>query len=180
MSGNRSIRSDPRPGRTKVLLFETLLGLIGEKRWEQIRVQDVLDRSGVGRSTFYTYFDNKLDLLTSAIPEVVVTVGDAESTLALFTHVEEMAPIMRPLMSQPVLGEIIAAFERSLVAAWTGHLTDSAPKADVAAVAMAASFLAGGSVSVAREWLATGCAESAQTVTERFMVLSSSVAESLA
>lgn len=172
--------NDPRPARTRALLFDTLLSLLGEKRWEQIRVQDVLNRSGVGRSTFYTYFDNKFDLLTASIPEVVVVIGDEASTLALFQHVEEMAPIMRPLMTQPVLGEIIEVFERSLTAAWTDYLRSHAPRADAREVEVAAVFLAGASVSVARQWLRTGCSDPAEAMAHRFAQLASAAAATLA
>jgi AcrR family transcriptional regulator len=36
-----------------------------EKRFETITVQQVLDRAGVGRSTFYTHYRDKNDLLLS-------------------------------------------------------------------------------------------------------------------
>lgn len=172
--------NDPRPARTRTLLFETLLGLLAEKRWERIRVQDVLDRSGVGRSTFYTYFDNKFDLLTASIPDVVVFVGDESSTLAFFQHVEEMASVMRPLMTQPVLGEMTEVFERSLVAAWTDYLTAQAMHADPGEIEVTAVFLSGACVSVARQWLRTDCSDSSELMAQRFTRLAGAAVASLA
>jgi AcrR family transcriptional regulator len=56
-------KSDRRPQRTRRLLSRALVGLITEKRFDDITVQNVIDRADVGRSTFYTHFRDKEDLL---------------------------------------------------------------------------------------------------------------------
>jgi AcrR family transcriptional regulator len=56
-------KSDRRPQRTKRQLSRALVGLITEKRFDDITVQNVIDRADVGRSTFYTHFRDKEDLL---------------------------------------------------------------------------------------------------------------------
>jgi AcrR family transcriptional regulator len=56
-------KSDRRPQRTKRQLSQALVGLIAEKRFDDITVQNVIDRADVGRSTFYTHFRDKEDLL---------------------------------------------------------------------------------------------------------------------
>ena len=47
---------------TKKMLGEALLGLLGERSFRQITVADILDRSGLSRSTFYKHFTDKYDL----------------------------------------------------------------------------------------------------------------------
>lgn len=53
--------SDRRTRRTRHKVSGALVDLIKEKRFDDITVQNVIDRAGVGRSTFYTHFRDKED-----------------------------------------------------------------------------------------------------------------------
>src|SRR5205085_389973 len=53
---------DRRSARTQRSLSEALVGLVKEKRFDDITVQEVIDRANVGRSTFYSHFRDKEDL----------------------------------------------------------------------------------------------------------------------
>jgi AcrR family transcriptional regulator len=69
---------DRRVQKTRRLLLQALGSLLHEKRYDAIVVQDILDRADVGRSTFYTHFRDKDDLLQSAVRDVLrATVPDA-------------------------------------------------------------------------------------------------------
>ncbi len=54
---------DRRTIKTISALRTALIGLILEKRYDAITVQDIIDRANVGRSTFYTHFRDKEDVL---------------------------------------------------------------------------------------------------------------------
>lgn len=54
---------DQRVKRTAMALTHALVSLVLEKRYGAITVQDLLDRAGVGRSTFYSHYRGKDDLL---------------------------------------------------------------------------------------------------------------------
>lgn len=56
---------DARTRRTHRALSEALVSLMVARDFADITVQDVLDRAGIGRSTFYAHFRNKEDLLLS-------------------------------------------------------------------------------------------------------------------
>src|SRR5581483_5295246 len=56
-----------RKERTRFALGNALMELIAERGFDSITVQDVLDRAGVGRSTFYVHYDGKEDLLASDV-----------------------------------------------------------------------------------------------------------------
>jgi AcrR family transcriptional regulator len=58
---------DPRVKRTRQLLEKAFNDLIEEKGFQAISVQDVTDRAGVNRATFYAHFEDKFDLLDYAI-----------------------------------------------------------------------------------------------------------------
>jgi len=60
---------DERVRRTRYQLGQAMFKLIQEKPLDRITVQDVLDRAGVGRSTFYVHFRSKNDLLLSQFEE---------------------------------------------------------------------------------------------------------------
>lgn len=180
ISGTRA--TDPRPARTRTALLDALFELIQEKRWEHIRVQDILDRAGLGRSTFYAHFDSKFDLLTASIPAVTLPVAEpgegVPNLRSMFDHVEEMQPILRPLMSQPLLSEINDAFHRQLVEAWTVHLAARRvrdPQREFIATCLAGAFLA-----TSRSWMATRCRRPAADVCDDYTTMAAAVIDSLA
>lgn len=60
-------KEDRRVQRTRNMLYEALLDLMIEKGYEAITVQDIIDRANVGRSTFYSHFLDKEQLLLGSI-----------------------------------------------------------------------------------------------------------------
>jgi AcrR family transcriptional regulator len=66
--------TDRRIQRTQRQLRDALRSLIGEKDYDAITVQEILDRADVGRSTFYMHFPDKDALLTSGIQEMLGSV----------------------------------------------------------------------------------------------------------
>jgi AcrR family transcriptional regulator len=64
-----SEREDPRVLRTRHLLLQAFSDLFSEKGFHAMTVQDITDRAGVNRSTFYTHFEDKLAMLESWLRE---------------------------------------------------------------------------------------------------------------
>lgn len=62
-------KTDRRVLRTRDTLGDALVELIQEKPFDDITVQEVLDRAGVGRSTFYTHYRDKDDLFLSDVED---------------------------------------------------------------------------------------------------------------
>ncbi len=48
-----------------------MIELLREKRYDAITVQDLLDRAGIGRSTFYTHYFDKEDVLASVSEQML-------------------------------------------------------------------------------------------------------------
>jgi AcrR family transcriptional regulator len=70
MSRNVAKRKiDRRIRRTRDRLGDALMELVLEKPFDTITVQDVLDRAGVSRSTFYVHYNDKDDLFISDVDE---------------------------------------------------------------------------------------------------------------
>ena len=73
-------RTDRRVERSQKLLREALKSLVSEKDYDEIAVQEIIDRANVGRSTFYTHFRDKDELLLSGIYEMLGSVPSCAST----------------------------------------------------------------------------------------------------
>lgn len=67
----RTAKTDRRSQRTRQLLSAALVALMGERRYDEITVQDIIDRANVGRSTFYAHYFDKEDLLVSNVTDVL-------------------------------------------------------------------------------------------------------------
>lgn len=116
MSSRRE-KMDPRIRRTRDALGDALLALMTERRFELITVQDVLDRAGVGRSTFYVHYRDKDDLFTSDIDEFwafitnrLLDAGEQSDRIApvreLFSHVGGMSELLVALRSAKKYDEV--------------------------------------------------------------------------
>lgn len=69
---------DRRIQKTRTLLRDALASLIREKPYDEIVIKEILDRANVGRSTFYTHFRDKDELLASGINDMLGPVHAAE------------------------------------------------------------------------------------------------------
>jgi hypothetical protein len=72
-------RTDRRVERSQKLLRDALRSLVSEKDYDEIAVQEIIDRANVGRSTFYTHFRDKDELLLSGIHEMLGSVPSSAS-----------------------------------------------------------------------------------------------------
>lgn len=64
-------KRDRRSQRTRQLVNSAMHELLGEKRFEAITVQHILDRAGIGRSTFYSHYYDKEDVHMSMMKEMI-------------------------------------------------------------------------------------------------------------
>lgn len=62
--------TDPRVVRTRAALRTALIALIIERGWDQVGIQDICTRARVGRSTFYTHFADKEELLLTGFDDL--------------------------------------------------------------------------------------------------------------
>jgi AcrR family transcriptional regulator len=67
MLPNPEEKLDPRVRRTRGLILHSFEGLLAEKNFESISVQDVTDKALINRATFYAHFQDKYALLDYSI-----------------------------------------------------------------------------------------------------------------
>jgi AcrR family transcriptional regulator len=88
------------------MLHEALVRLVFERGWDNVRVQDVCERAGVGRSTFYVHFADKEELLLHGFGDLrkalrthlAAANGELAFTTALLEHAREYEPLFKALV----------------------------------------------------------------------------------
>ena len=63
-------KEDLRIVKTKNVLYESLIKLMKEKNFEEIKVSDICSLALVNRSTFYAHYEDKYDLLVAFINDL--------------------------------------------------------------------------------------------------------------
>jgi len=108
-------KQDRRTRRTRQLLRRALLVLLKEKRYEEISVQDIIERADVARSTFYLHYVDKDDLLTGGqgifaenLGQQMTAHSDGNGAAGLsarmwFYHVQAQAEILKIIARDPAL-----------------------------------------------------------------------------
>jgi AcrR family transcriptional regulator len=114
--------ADRRIQRTRALLLSALLDLIVERGYEDVSVQDIVDRANVGRSTFYKHFLDKRELLLTGVAglqDLLIQQGAARASSAALS--ERLLPFSLPLF-QHVQGNI--RFCRALLGPDSGAIVE--------------------------------------------------------
>jgi AcrR family transcriptional regulator len=174
-------KADRRVRRTRDALGDALLALIQEKPFDAITVQEVLDRAGIGRSTFYAHYRDKDDLFLSDLEEffelmstLLLRRPEDSNRIApvreLFTHVAEMRQLHSALIAsgkmrdfQEMGQEYFArAIEQRLAA-----LPSSRPASPAQRTAMAHAF-AGALLSLLSWWIQHGATPSPEEMDTLF------------
>ena len=112
-------KTDRRILRTRGTLGDALVALMHEKSFDEITVQDVLDRARVGRSTFYVHYRDKDDLFLSDVEEFLEHVSGALKrqnaspnrllpVREFFTHIREAREFYAALVRSGKMNDVWA------------------------------------------------------------------------
>ena len=102
-------RQDRRSQRTQQTLMDALIALLAVKHYDEISINDIIDRANVGRSTFYAHYQGKDDLLKSGFERVLdmlihhISFGETDQdlrldTTQLFRHAQGHYELYRTLV----------------------------------------------------------------------------------
>lgn len=174
-------KTDARVRRTRDALGDALVALMQEKPFETITVQDVLDRAQISRSTFYSHYSDKDDLLMSDAEEFFEAISTALSAhgdkservfpvTEFFTHLSDVQPFFKALVKsgkfqenmELARGHFARGIERRLSELPRGK---SIPPHQLPAIAFTH---AGALLSLLTWWLDRGMRESPAEMDELF------------
>ena len=174
-------KTDARVRRTRDALGDALIALMQEKPFDTITVQDVLDRAHVSRSTFYSHYSDKDDLLMSDADEffqslsMALSQHDEESDRVFpvrefFAHLSDVQPFFKALVKsgkyqenmELARGHFARGIERRLAELPRGQ---SIPSHELPAIAFTH---AGALLSLLTWWLDRGMRESPAEMDQLF------------
>ena len=174
-------KTDARVRRTRDALGDALVALMQEKPFDTITVQEVLDRAHVSRSTFYSHYSDKDDLLMSDAEEFFEALAMALSARGdnsdrvfpvkeFFTHLSEAQPFYKALVKsgkfqenmELARGHFARGIERRLTELPRGQ---SIPASERSAIAFTH---AGALLSLLTWWLDRGMREPPAQMDELF------------
>lgn len=158
---------DRRTRKTRMAIFDAIRDLALSRRYDEIRIADILERADVGRSTFYEHFRNKDDVLLSSITPLFEILSDVATGMPVygrdefvFAHFWENRALGRIIFQGP-LGEKLTRKLAAMILAKT-----SAPQPgcdDLAAYAKAHSML-----GAVRAWICSDFSASPEQMAAYF------------
>ncbi len=177
---------DRRVERTRKLLHEALMALIVEKGYEDVTVQDILDRANLGRSTFYTHYRHKDELLLSGFDHLRTMLEDRHRallsakgrgkaadfnlSLELFRHARENHGHYKAMVGKQS-GQMIMRQAHDYLAALVREHLSSVMKSrrnPLVPLDMAAHWIVSSFLSLMTWWLDCGLPYTAEEMDEMF------------
>lgn len=180
---------DPRIARTREFLRDALIGLIKEKGFENVKVQEITDRARLNRATFYLHYRDKNDLLVKSMRETLEYMTDtsflpnsinpSELTqemiilplVSIFDHFAKHADFYRVMLTEvgvpSVQKELQNTIEEVAFQWMTALQTEKVEynvKPEMVVKSVSAAF-----IGVIRWWLENEMAESSESMATQFL-----------
>ena len=190
------VREDRRVRRTRRLLREALLGLVVEKGYDRVTVQDVLERADLSRATFYAHFRDKDDLLVSGFEEIrealraaMAAYAASEGELspealramgALFEHVASHRGLYRGFVGSRAGPVVMKHVRESSIALAREHLLEVVARrgsSPTVPVEVMGKFVVGALVGLLTWWVSTDTPYSAEQMAAMFERLTAPAVE---
>jgi AcrR family transcriptional regulator len=177
-----SRKTDPRVIRTRIMLRDALVALIIEKGYDPITIQDITDRAGLRRATFYLHYKDKeellfgilqetFDALVCEIDKLKIQHVTLDSELAIhaviFKHVQDNANLYRSILSGHGAATITRYTREYLVRAFLKDLHELGSDRElVMPIEVLANFSASTKLSMVIWWLEQGMPYSPEQMAE--------------
>jgi len=162
------VKDDRRIQKTKKGLAEALRQLIIEKGYDAVTVQDIIDRANTGRSTFYSHYESKDQLLVGNInfqEALIDTPGNDDTVYPmginlsyLFHHTKEHLPVVEAMLGSRGMDVLSQYFAGLVAAKIIAHDNQPRPKnkEERKMLRYKAEAIAGGIIRMLFKWLEDG------------------------
>lgn len=170
---------DRRVQRTRKVIMETFMGLLREKGFEKITINDIADRADINRGTIYLHYLDKYDIFEKCIDiyveELLSQCSDSEeihlrsdAMEKIFRYLEEHIKLYKLLQENDKYG----IFRTKLKTALLGQVAiamEVMPKEIATAHEIASQFLVNGLLGVIEWWISSDMPCSAEEATEKLL-----------
>ena len=178
---------DRRLQKTRESIFTAFSSLLAHKRYSKITVQEIIDEANIGRSTFYSHFETKDDLLKALCSDIfdhVFSEGlvsesthdfssvnnnlEAKITHILY-HLKDSKRDMKGILMRESGELFLSVFKKYLEQLFNEFMSnesvDGIPKEYVV------NHMAGGFVETVKWWIQNDMAQSPEELTRYFFIL---------
>lgn len=162
-------RQDRRTRYTRMVLKESLMGLMEQKDIAKITIKELCQRADVNRSTFYAYYRDQYDLLRQIEDELLdeinanlagFDVNDKDGTFRIlekiFCSIQENGDFCRLLLSEK--GDV--SFQKRVMDLYQSRYIEqwleNRREIDLETVEYLYLYLVNGSIGVVQNWLRSG------------------------
>jgi AcrR family transcriptional regulator len=180
-------KQDRRTRRTRQLLRDTFVTLLKEKRYEDISVQDIIERADVARSTFYVHYVDKEDLLVGKWGVFASNLGAQAdvlkqeesdghsilSTLGWFRHIEAQGDLLKIIAKDPAMDLAMKTLHGILLEDMQKRIERHLPENENAPIppSLAVEYLAGSLMTLLKWWVKQGMSYPPERMDEIFQQL---------
>jgi AcrR family transcriptional regulator len=182
---------DPRVLRTRQYLQDALISLIKEKGFDNVQIQEITERAGLNRATFYLHYRDKNDLLvknmsftlekldqTVDIPPAVdngllTTDAMVKPLISVFDHFAEHSDFYHVMLSEIGVPSVINEMQHyieQVALRWLKKLQPS-EKHPVVDTEMIIKFVSTACIGVVKWWLNNGMPYSSEQMAKQLMYL---------
>lgn len=161
---------DRRVERTRGLLQQALIGLIRERGYDAVTIQDIVDRANVGRTTFYLHYTSKDDLFLHCHDAILgqfqlsphahlsqaalLSPEPPEGMTLAFQHLVEARALLAPILQGKDSLLILRRIRDRSAEEIAAHLHAAFEEAESSIpLDLLASYLAGAQIALVQWWL---------------------------
>lgn len=163
-------KTDRRVQRTRELLQNALIGLMSEREYDAITIQDIVDRANVGRTTFYLHYGSKDELFISCheaitsefhfgplyplSQEELMSPKAPPEMASAYRHLEEARALLHPIFGGADASLILRRIRARTAQGIEASLRTAFADADsTIPFDMLTNYLAGAQIALVQWWL---------------------------
>lgn len=168
-------KTDRRIKYTRMILSQTLVGLLKAKPVEKISITELCKLSDINRATFYLHYNSVYELLFEIQDtfyksiktdiERLIQNGSNQSTLLLLMRkIEDQKELCEALFlskaEKPFQEKLISIAKDEMTRAWTKTYSIK----NKGTLRLVTEFIIAGSVGLIQDWIGNGCKESPEEI----------------